>query len=89
MELSEEQKKFIDENANKIKNLIDLTTSAVKNIQWGWSVDDNKQSYIGNPLIFVDTVAIGTSSHFTKALAPTITAVKLFGAGGGLKVTSG
>jgi hypothetical protein len=34
------------------QNLIDLTTSAVKNIQWGWSVDDNKQSYIGNPLIF-------------------------------------
>ena len=25
MELSEEQKKFIDENATKIKNLIDLT----------------------------------------------------------------
>jgi len=34
------------------QNLIDLTTSAVKDIQWGWSADDNKQSYIGNPLIF-------------------------------------
>ena len=36
----------------QFQRLINLTTSANTLIQWGWSVDDNKQSYIGNPLIF-------------------------------------
>ena len=34
------------------QRLINLTGSADTDIQWGWSADDNKQSYIGSPLIF-------------------------------------
>jgi len=34
------------------QRLINLTGSADTDIQWGWSVDDNKQSYIGMPVIF-------------------------------------
>jgi len=34
------------------QRLINLTGSADTDIQWGWSVDDNKQSQIGLPVIF-------------------------------------
>ncbi len=36
----------------KFERLIDVSTKEQKNIQWGWSVDDNQESYIGNPLLF-------------------------------------
>ena len=36
----------------KYERLIDGTGQTVKTIQWGWSVDDNEESYIGNPLQF-------------------------------------
>lgn len=36
----------------KFERLIDLNTSGLTDIQWGFCVDDNQDSYIGNPLIF-------------------------------------
>jgi len=36
----------------KFERLIDLNTSDLTDIQWGFCVDDNKSSYIGKPLIF-------------------------------------
>ena len=39
----------------KFERLIDLHTSSLKDIQWGFCVDDNQDSYIGNPLIFYMT----------------------------------
>ena len=36
----------------KYERLINGTGQAVTTIQWGWSVDDNEESYIGNPLQF-------------------------------------
>lgn len=39
----------------KFERLIDLNTSSLTEIQWGFCVDDNRDSYIGNPLIFYMT----------------------------------
>jgi hypothetical protein len=39
----------------KFERLIDLNTSELTDVQWGFCVDDNKDSYIGNPLIFYMT----------------------------------
>jgi hypothetical protein len=39
----------------KFERLIDLNTSGLTEIQWGFCVDDNQDSYIGNPLIFYMT----------------------------------
>ena len=36
----------------KYERLVDLDTSSQTDIQWGWSVDDNQESYIGNPILF-------------------------------------
>jgi hypothetical protein len=36
----------------KYERLVDLDTSNNTDIQWGWSVDDNQESYIGKPLLF-------------------------------------
>ena len=36
----------------KFERLIDLNTSDLTDIQWGFCVDDNQSSYIGKPLIF-------------------------------------
>ena len=36
----------------KFERLIDLNTSGLTDIQYGYSVDDNQQSYIGQPLVF-------------------------------------
>jgi hypothetical protein len=36
----------------KYERLIDIDTESQTDIQWGWSVDDNQDSYIGKPLLF-------------------------------------
>jgi hypothetical protein len=36
----------------KYERLVDLDTSSQTDIQWGYSVDDNQESYIGKPLLF-------------------------------------
>jgi len=36
----------------KYERLIDIDDSSNTTIQWGWSVDDNQDSYIGKPLLF-------------------------------------
>jgi hypothetical protein len=36
----------------KYERLINGSDQTVTTIQWGWSVDDNEESYIGNPLQF-------------------------------------
>jgi len=43
----------------KYERLIDGTGQTVKTIQWGWSVDDNEESYIGNPLQFYAYYRVG------------------------------
>ena len=55
----------------KFERLIDLNTSALTDIQWGFCVDDNQQSYIGNPLIFYmtfKTLPQGTPISFVDAV---------------------
>ena len=36
----------------KYERLVDLDTESQTDIQWGWSVDDNQESYIGKPILF-------------------------------------
>jgi hypothetical protein len=36
----------------KYERLIDIDTTSQTDIQWGWSADDNQESYIGKPLLF-------------------------------------
>ena len=36
----------------KFERLIDENTSEIKDVQYGYCVDDNKESYIGSPIIF-------------------------------------
>ena len=36
----------------KYERLVNLHTESQTDIQWGWSVDDNQESYIGKPLLF-------------------------------------
>ena len=36
----------------KYERLVDLDTESQTDIQWGYSVDDNQESYIGKPLLF-------------------------------------
>ena len=36
----------------KYQRLVDLDTESQTDIQWGYSVDDNQESYIGKPLLF-------------------------------------
>jgi hypothetical protein len=36
----------------KYERLVNLDTESQTDIQWGWSVDDNQESYIGKPLLF-------------------------------------
>ena len=36
----------------KYERLIDIDTGSQTDIQWGYSVDDNQESYIGKPLLF-------------------------------------
>ena len=55
----------------KFERLINLNTSALTDIQWGFCVDDNQQSYIGNPLIFYmtfKTLPQGTPISFVDAV---------------------
>ena len=55
----------------KFERLINLNTSALTDIQWGFCVDDNQDSYIGNPLIFYMTRKIlpqGSPISFVDAV---------------------
>jgi hypothetical protein len=36
----------------KFERLVDIHDSSSTTIQWGWSVDDNQDSYIGKPVLF-------------------------------------
>ena len=55
----------------KFERLIDLNTSGLTEIQWGFCVDDNQDSYIGNPLIFymdLKTLPQGSPISFVDAV---------------------
>ena len=43
----------------KVERLINVTGSSPTSIQWGWSVNENQQPYIGKPLIFYATLQSG------------------------------
>lgn len=36
----------------KFERLVDIDTSEQTPVQWGWCVDDNRESFIGSPIIF-------------------------------------
>lgn len=36
----------------KFERLVDIADSSTTSIQWGWSADDNQDSYIGKPILF-------------------------------------
>ena len=46
----------------KYERLLDLNSSAQTGIQWGFSVDDNQESYIGKPLLFYPVYTNPTQS---------------------------
>ena len=43
----------------KFERLINVTGASPTSIQWGWSVNENQQPYIGKPLIFYATLQSG------------------------------
>ena len=50
----------------KFEKLIDIHNSSPTNIQWGWSVDDNQDSYIGKPVLFYPVyTAVGSSKSLS------------------------
>ena len=57
----------------KFERLIDLNTSDLTDIQWGFCVDDNESSYIGKPLIFymdLKTLATDERISFVNSVDP-------------------
>lgn len=52
----------------KFERLYDLNTITQTDIQWGYSVDDNQQSYIGDPLIFYMDRQTGVSYSYINAV---------------------
>jgi len=57
----------------KFERLIDLNTSDLTDIQWGFCVDDNQSSYIGKPLIFymdLKTLATDERISFVNSVDP-------------------
>jgi hypothetical protein len=53
----------------KYENLIDLSTSGSVDIQWGYSVDDNQESYIGSPLVFYPVLQAQGGISFVDEVA--------------------
>jgi hypothetical protein len=52
----------------KFERLYDLDTSNVTDLQWGYSVDDNLESYIGKPVIFYMDQKTGVSYSYVNAV---------------------
>jgi len=46
---------------HKFEKLFNINGSAQTNIQWGWSVDDSQDPYIGKPLLFYPVLSSGTA----------------------------
>lgn len=54
---------------HKFERLQDETTLNYTTVQWGWSVNDNKETYLGKPLIFyAHKVESGTAISFQETL---------------------
>lgn len=51
----------------QFQRLVNATGGANTTIQWGWSVDDNKESYYGLPLIFYAIKVVGGTPISLKA----------------------
>ena len=54
----------------KFERLINYSTSAVTNLMWGWFVDDNSQSYIGEPCFFYMTRKTNAPFSYVDQLGP-------------------
>jgi hypothetical protein len=52
----------------KFERLYDLDNVTQTDLQWGYSVDDNQQPYIGNPLIFYLNLQSGVSYSYVNAV---------------------
>ena len=50
------------------ERLVNATGSALTTIQWGWFVNDNKESYFGSPLIFYNIYQTGGTNISVKHL---------------------
>jgi len=55
----------------KYERLIDVANSVNTEIQWGWSVNENRQPYIGKPLIFYYIEKNATASPISLVLSDT------------------
>lgn len=53
----------------KFERLIDSDTSILTDIQYGYSVDDNQQSYIGQPLVFYMDLKTLTTTPVDKRIS--------------------
>lgn len=52
---------------HKFERLIDAGTNGITDIQWGWSVDDDLNSYVGMPLMFYPhKITSGTAISFQE-----------------------
>lgn len=52
----------------KYERLIDLDTDATTDLQWGYCVDDNEESYIGKPIIFYLDHQTGVNYSYVNAV---------------------
>jgi len=48
----------------KFERLLDIDTGDKTTIQWGWSVDDNRESFIGLPMIFYIEHAVSPQQDY-------------------------
>ena len=60
----------------KYERLIDVSNSVDTTIQWGWSVNENQQSYIGKPLIFYNIYRSSNLNPISVVLSDTQVAQK-------------
>lgn len=52
----------------KFERLYDLDTETITDLQWGFSVDDNLESYIGKPVIFYMDQKTGVNYSYVNAV---------------------
>lgn len=57
---------------HKYERIIDPSTNTLTTVQWGWSVDEKKEPYIGEPLLFYGhKIENGTAISFVDNTIPT------------------
>lgn len=56
----------------KFERLLDLSDASLTEVQWGFCVDDNQESYIGKPILFYNALKTDTISFVDRVNADNI-----------------